>query len=88
MDPKKLMKQMFDFNRTAFEKTFSNMVIIQDQAEKMSNMWLEKNQWFPEEGKKAMGEWVQTCKKGRDEFKAKIDEGYDKIDEYFTAPEE
>ena len=63
MDPKQISKQMFDFNKMAFERSFSAMVVMQDQAEKMFGMWLEQNKWFPEEGKKAMGEWVKTYKK-------------------------
>ena len=87
MDPKQISKQMFDFNKMAFERSFSAMVIMQDQAEKMIGMWMDQNKWFPEEGKKAMGEWVKTYKKGRDDFKAKVKEGYEKMEEYL-APKE
>jgi len=87
MDPRQISKQMFDFNKMAFERSFAAMVVMQDQAEKMFNMWLEQNKWFPEEGKKAMAEWVKTYKKGRDDFKGKVEEGYDKIEQYLTPPE-
>ncbi|MEI7638338.1 MAG: hypothetical protein WCJ37_13600 [Syntrophus sp. (in: bacteria)] len=87
MDPKQISKQMFDFNKMAFEKSFSAMVVMQDQAEKMFGMWVEQNKWFPEEGKKAMGEWVKTYKKGREDFKAKVEDGYEKIEGYL-APKE
>jgi hypothetical protein len=87
MDPKQMMKQMFDFNKTAVEKTFTAMAVMQDQMEKMFNLWLDQNKWFPEEGKKTMTEWVKTCKKGRDEYKAKIDEGYKKVEEYLSGKE-
>jgi hypothetical protein len=87
MDPKQISKQMFDFNKMAFEKSFSALVVMQDHAEKMFNMGLEQNKWFPEEGKKAMGEWVKTYKKGREDFKAKVEDGYGKVEEYLTARE-
>ncbi len=48
MDPKQISKQMFDFNKMAFERSFAAMVVMQDQAEKMFNMWLDQNKWFPE----------------------------------------
>jgi hypothetical protein len=54
MDPKQMIKQMFDFNKTAVDKTFAAMAVMQDQTEKMFNLWLDQNKWFPEEGKKAM----------------------------------
>jgi len=87
MDPKQISKQMFDFNKMAFERSFAAMVVMQDQAEKMFNMWLDHNKWFPEEGKKAMSEWVKTYKKGREDFKSKVEEGYDKIEQYLAPTE-
>jgi len=87
MDPKQISKQMFDFNKMAFERSFAAMVVMQDQAEKMFNMWLDQNKWFPEEGKKAMSEWVKTYKKGREDFKSKVEEGYDKIEQYLAPTE-
>ncbi len=87
MDPKQISKQMFDFNKMAFERSFAAMVVMQDQAEKMFNMWLDQNKWFPEEGKKAMAEWVKTYKKGRDDFKSKVEEGYEKLEQYL-APQD
>jgi len=87
MDQKQILKQMFNFNKMAFERSFSTMVIMQDQAEKMIGMWMDQNKWFPEEGKKAMKEWVKTYKKGREDFKAKVEDGYEKMEEYL-APKE
>ena len=87
MDPKQISKQMFNFNKMAFERSFSTMVIMQGQAEKMIGVWMDQNKWFPEEGKKAMEEWVKTYKKGREDFKAKVEDGYEKMEEYL-APKE
>jgi len=87
MDPKQMMKQMIDFNKTAVEKTFTAMTVMQDQTEKMVSMWMDQNKWYPEEGKKAIAEWVKTCKKGREEFKTKLDEGYKNLEQYFTGLE-
>jgi len=87
MDPKQMMKQMFDFNKTAAEKTFTAMTVMQEQTEKMFSLWLDQNKWFPEEGKKAVDEWVKTCKKGREEFKTKIDEGYKTLEQYLSGAE-
>jgi polyhydroxyalkanoate synthesis regulator phasin len=87
MDPKQMIKQMFDFNKTAVDKTFAAMAVMQDQTEKMFNLWLDQNKWYPEEGKKAMSDWVKTFKTSRDEFKSKMDEGYKKIEEYMAGLE-
>jgi polyhydroxyalkanoate synthesis regulator phasin len=74
MDPKQIAKQMVDFNKTAFNNSFDAMSVIQDQAEKMINAMMEQTAFFPEEGKKTVTDWLKTCKKGREEFKASADE--------------
>jgi len=83
MDPKQISKQMLDFYKMTFERSFSAMVVMQDQAEKMIGIWMEQNKWFPEKGKKARGEWMKTYKKGREDFKGKVEEGYEKMEEYW-----
>lgn len=85
MDPMQMMKKMFDLNKTAFETTFSVMTVMQDETEKMFTRWLDRNKFFPEQGKKTVDEWVKTCRKNRDEFKVKIDEGYTNIEKYFAG---
>ena len=80
MDPKKLMKQMVDFNKTTFDNTFNAITMLQDQMERMSSMFLEQTPALPEEGKKAVKEWLKAYKTGREEFKKAVDEGYKKLE--------
>ncbi|MEN6376140.1 MAG: hypothetical protein ABFD75_15345 [Smithella sp.] len=83
MDQNQTAKQMIDFNKTTFDSTFNAMVLLQDQAEKLMFDYLEKATWFPEEGKKAINEWVTSYKKARENFKKSYDENYKKIADYF-----
>jgi len=87
MNPQQMMKQVVDFNKATFERSFSVMTTMQDQTEKMFSTWLDRNPLLPEPGKKAVAEWVGVCKKNRDEFKAKIDEGYASFCEYLDGLE-
>ncbi len=87
MDPKQISKQMFDFNKMAFERSFAAMVVMQDQAEKMLNMLLDQNAWMPAEGKKALSDWVKAYKRGREDFKAAMDDNYKKVDAFFAGLE-
>ncbi len=87
MDPKKLMKQMVDFNKTAFDNTFHAITMLQDQMERMSSMFLEQTPAFPEEGKKAIKEWVKAYKTGREEFKKVVDEGFKRMETFFAEAE-
>lgn len=87
MDQKQIAKQMMEFNKTAFDNTFNAMTVLQDQTEKLVFRFLEKASWFPEEGKKAVTEWVNAYKKGRDDFKTTTDESYKKVADYFASTE-
>ena len=87
MDQKYIAKQMMEFNKTALDNTFNAMTVLQDQTEKLVFRFLEKAQWFPEDGKKAINEWVKAYKKGREDFKAAADESYKKVTDYFAKAE-
>lgn len=87
MEQKQIAKQMMEFNKTAFDNSFSAMSALQDQTEKLVLNFLDKAAWFPEEGKKAMNEWVSSYKKGREDFKSAADESYKKVVDYFAGTE-
>jgi polyhydroxyalkanoate synthesis regulator phasin len=84
MEPLKLVKQMIDFNKATFDNTFNAMVLLQEQTEKMLNTFMEQAPLLPEEGKKMLSEWVQSFKKGREEFKKTVDESFSKVEAYFA----
>ncbi|PKN51891.1 MAG: hypothetical protein CVU55_09020 [Deltaproteobacteria bacterium HGW-Deltaproteobacteria-13] len=88
MDQNQIAKQMMEFNKTAFDNTFGVMVALQDQAEKLVSNVLEKTPMFPEEGKKVINEWVNTYKKGRENFKATADESYKKVADFLSNMQE
>ena len=85
MDQKQLLKQMIDFNKAAFDNSFNAMVMLQEQTERMANTVLEQATWLPEEGKKAINEWVNAYKKGREDFKKVVDDNFKKVEEFFTG---
>ncbi len=87
MDQKQIAKQMMEFNKTAFDNTFNAMTVLQDQTEKLVFRFLEKAPWFPEDGKKAVNDWVNTYKKGREDFKTAADDSYKKVTDYFAKTE-
>lgn len=88
MDQKKMFKQMIDFNRAAFENTYNAMVTIQDQTERMAQMFVDQSSGIPKEGKKLMQEWLNAYKKGRENFKTLMDQNYDRLETMLAeAPE-
>jgi hypothetical protein len=85
MEPNAMLKQMLDFNKTAFDNSFNAMLMIQEQNAKMVNTFLEQATWMPEEGKKVIRDWVDAYKKGCENFKKTADENYKKVDDYFAG---
>ena len=60
MEPLKMAKQLIDFNKATFDNTFNAMVLLQEQTEKMVNVFMAQANFLPEEGKKMLNEWVQS----------------------------
>ena len=85
MENKLILKQMIEFNKTAFDNGFSAMNIAQEQGDKMIATFLAQASWLPEEGRKAINDWLASYKKGCDDFKAAVDENYSKVEEYIQG---
>ena len=85
MDQKVMLKQMVEFNKSTFDNSFKAMVMLQEQTEKMVNTMLGQATWLPEEGKKALKDWVKSYKKGRDAFKKLVDESFKKVEDFFVS---
>jgi hypothetical protein len=84
MDQNQLLKQMLDFNRTAFENTFNTITMLQEQVERVTNGCLEQATWLPKAGKTVINEWTNACKEGRESFKSSMDEGFKKAEAFFA----
>lgn len=85
MDQKQMFKQIIDFQKNTFDNSFKAMSTLQEQGEKMINVFLEQSPWLPEEGRKSVTEWLQAYKKGREEFKAMVETNFDKVQSYFEG---
>ena len=85
MEPKQIAKQLIDFSKTAFDNSFEAMAVLQDQTEKMTNAIIEQNALIPEEGKKAVADWIKSYKKGRNDLKTAADENFKKVESFFAT---
>ncbi len=52
MEQKQMARQMMEFNKTAFDNSFSAMSALQDQTEKLVLSFLDKAAWFPDRREK------------------------------------
>lgn len=88
MQFKDMIRQMIDFNKTAHENAFKNMNMLQEQMEKMFNLYIDQAVGIPEEGKKAIKEWASMYKKGFDDFRKLMDENYGRFASFLQEKKE
>lgn len=82
MDQKQIVKQMLNFNKSSFNNAFNALAMAQEQTETMGKSFIEQAAWLPAEGKKAVQDWLDACKKGREEYKKLIDDAYKKVEAF------
>lgn len=80
---KQITKQMIKFNKTAFDNSFNTMNLVYEQNEKMMDTFLNQATWLPEEGKKAISDWMAAYRNGCSDFKKLVDDNYAKVEAYF-----
>ncbi|MGD9368575.1 MAG: hypothetical protein PVH87_22940 [Desulfobacteraceae bacterium] len=84
MEQKQVIKQMMDFNQATFNNVFEAAVLLQDQFEKIANTALDQIPGLPAEGRKAIESWAKAFKKGRKNFKAQMDSGFEQAEKLFV----
>jgi phage-related minor tail protein len=85
MEQYQIFKQMAQFNKNAFDNGYRAMETLRKQNEKMANSIIEQVTWLPEEGKRAINEWMQLYNKGCDDFKKTVDQNYKNVEDFFTG---
>ncbi len=85
MEPAKITKQIVEFQKTTFDNTFNAMVVLQEQTEKMIKAMMDQSPFLPEEGKKAVNEWIGAYKKGREDFKKMVEDNFKKVEDFFAG---
>ena len=84
MDQKQILKQMLEFNQTAFNNAFNAMTLLQGQFENVANTVLEHAK-LPAEGRKAIENWTETYKSACQTFKQQVDDSYKQVEKVFVS---
>ncbi len=85
MQPKDVLKQMIQFNKSTFDNAFKNLGLLQQQMEQTMNLYIDQAGGLSDEGKKAAKDWTAMYKKGFDDYKKLIDENFSKLDAFFEG---
>jgi len=87
MDPKKMGKQMIDFYKTTFDNSFNAMMMLQEQMERMSNLYWGQMVNLPDDTKKGLAEWTKSYKKMCEDFKKMVDESFKRLESFVAEAE-
>ncbi len=87
MDAKKMGKQMMDFYKSTFDNSFSAMMMLQEQMERMANLYWGQMGNVPDEVKKGVTEWTKSYKKNCEDFKKVVDDNFKKLESLFQEAE-
>ncbi len=85
MDQKQIAKQMIQFNKAAFDNSFTAMTMVYEQNEKMVNAFLAQATWLPENGKTAITDWLKAYQTGCADFKNMVEDSYQKVEDFFDT---
>ncbi|MBN2299532.1 MAG: hypothetical protein JXM72_13100 [Deltaproteobacteria bacterium] len=85
MEIKDIAIKLVGVHKASFDNACDAMISIQDQAESMVNALLAQATLIPQENKDALGQLVKVYKKGRDDFKHVVDDGYAKVETYISS---
>jgi len=85
MDQARATKELLDFQKATFDNMLGNMLLYWDQTERASLTWMDQAAWLPDEGKKAFLDWVKSNKKGLEQFKQAVDDGYNRMEKWFQG---
>lgn len=83
-----IAKQIIDFDKAAFDKTFDAFNSLQNQSEKMMNLFLERANFLPPEGKRVMKEWINAYEKSVNDFKESVDSGFKTMEHFLVGSAE
>jgi len=85
MENKKIVNQMIDMHRKAFENCFSTILTLQEQAENLMKIFIDHVPGISDEGIRVMNQCADSYNKGLEELKKAIDEGYTRFETFFDS---
>jgi len=85
LEPTQVVKQVVDFQKKAMDSTFDALTHLQDQAEQFVTKTMSGNVAIPAEGQKVIEECFKNIKKGREDFRTAVTDGFDKVESFFAS---
>jgi hypothetical protein len=77
----RMVKQMIDLQKASSDGMLNSLVMLWEQTGTM----IEGATMFPEEGRKALRQWVDINKKACDNLKGVIGSSYSSLEKFFAT---
>ncbi len=77
----RMAKQMIDMQRASCDGMINSMIMMWEQT----GSFLDGASWFPEEGRKAIRQWIDINKKACENLKGAINSGYSSLEKFFGS---
>jgi polyhydroxyalkanoate synthesis regulator phasin len=87
MEPSEIAKQSLHLSRVTFDNTFNAMLLLEEQVQRMIDIYFHQILVFPEQGKKVADTWTEACRTNRDEFKKVVESNYEMLASFFKDAE-
>ena len=87
MQASEVAKQALHLSRVTFDNTVSAMLLLQEQAERTIDIYLDQVAVFPQAGKMVVDTWMKACRTNREEFKKVAEKNYEMFASMFNDAE-
>ncbi|MGC8493873.1 MAG: hypothetical protein ACP5SH_19285 [Syntrophobacteraceae bacterium] len=77
----RMARQMIDMQKASVEITLNNLIATWDQTAALS----KGTPWLPEQGRKALMEWVELNRKACEGLKSALASGYSSLQQFFPS---
>ncbi|GAB6904667.1 conserved hypothetical protein [Desulfosarcina cetonica] len=88
MEHSQIARQMLDLQKIAFTNAYDFVAMVQNQAASSTKAMMSRANLLPEEGRKAMTSWINTCQEERDRFKSYVEAGFASLEKRFPQEDQ
>jgi hypothetical protein len=87
MEPSEVAKQTLHFSKVTFDNTFNAMLLLQEQVQRIIDLYFNQLPVFPQEGKRIVDTWMGACRDNREDCKGTLEKNYEIFMSFFNEVE-
>jgi polyhydroxyalkanoate synthesis regulator phasin len=87
MQAREMTQQVIELQKHMVDNWDEALALVENQAEASVNWMIDTATWMPEEGRKAVAQWMTIAKEERGRLKAQLDQGLSTVEQIFAPAE-